>query len=249
MGIALSQRLDSASSLGTASPSTSDGGDSSRGALEHIYFVDVEGWYSITPFEVAVRNQCDLAARSNEEMTAALPTELGERRQATKDVDLTDDPAVAAFSSDPKVARRRSYQDRAGHTLTLVLIGNEGAESFALFSQTPEICQPGGLWELGENRRDSAPLGERPMYARYLSVIASRRATGWRFYSSTCGKTRTAMPTMGSSRCVSTCFSCQGRLRMQPGSSPGASCAGCSPRRHPGNGSSGNVLGGDRVRV
>ena len=126
VGIAWSQCLDSAGSLGTASPPTSDAEDSSRSALEHTYFVDVEGRYGITPHEVAVHSKNDLTARSNEEMTAALPTKLGDWRQSKRDPDLTGDPTLAAFFRDPKVGLRRAYRDRAGHTLTLVVTGNQG---------------------------------------------------------------------------------------------------------------------------
>ena len=66
--------------------------------------------------------------------------ENGDSRRRTRD--LTDDPTAVAFLSDPTVALRRTYQDRAGQTLTLVLIANEGAESFAAFSHTPEDMLP-----------------------------------------------------------------------------------------------------------
>ena len=53
-------------------------------------------------------------------------------------------------------------------SLSLVLIGNRGEDSYLLFSHTPETCYPGRLWQVIETRRESAPLDDGTMYAQYL---------------------------------------------------------------------------------
>ena len=54
--------------------------------------------------------------------------------------DIADDPGVVTYLNHPTVALKRTYQDPSGQRLTLVIIGNEGEDSFLLFSHTPEIC-------------------------------------------------------------------------------------------------------------
>lgn len=139
-------------------------------ALGHIYFVDVEGWYRVTPYEAAVSSPYDLSADTNDTMSRTLPGVLGEWRQAGQDLDLSGDPIVVEYLAHPMLAWQRNYEDAAGQRLALIVIGNRGDASFSLFSHTPEICYPGNLWHLLENRRDSAPLGDGRMHARYLLV-------------------------------------------------------------------------------
>ncbi len=137
-------------------------------AAEHVYFLDVEGWYRITPYETVVASPYDLAAESTAALAAALPATLGGWRQVGADQDVSDDPAVVEFLNHPTVALQRTYQDAAGQAATLVLIGNKGQDSFLLFSHTPETCYPGRLWQIVASRRESALLDDRPMYAQYL---------------------------------------------------------------------------------
>ncbi|HSJ53286.1 MAG TPA: EpsI family protein, partial [Anaerolineae bacterium] len=131
-------------------------------------FVDVEGWYRITPYEAVVASPYDLGASTTAGMAAALPSELGAWHQAGPDQDLGADPAVTYYLKQPTVALQRTYQDGAGQEVDLVLIGNRGQDSFLLFSHTPETCYPGRLWQIVENRRESAFLDERQMVAQYL---------------------------------------------------------------------------------
>lgn len=146
-------------------------------APEYIYFVDVEGWYRITPYETAVRSLYDLSGDTTDAIAAALPSTLGEWQQVGDDRYVGDDPAVVFYLKHPTVALQRTYRDASGQDITLVIIGNKGNDSFLLFSHTPETCYPGRLWNVIENRRESAMLDapsrgsgieEQPMYAQYL---------------------------------------------------------------------------------
>jgi hypothetical protein len=134
----------------------------------HVYFMDVEGWYRVTPYEAAVRSHYDLSGDTTEALAHALPARLSGWQQVGLDRGITDDPGVSLYLKQPTVGLQRTYQDSAGQKLTLVIIGNKGEDSFLLFSHTPETCYPGRLWEVVENRLESAWLGERPVYARYL---------------------------------------------------------------------------------
>lgn len=138
------------------------------GGPDHVYFVDVEGWYRITPYEAVVQSPYDLTGSSSEAMAAALPARLGEWQQAGEDQVIADDPAIVTYLNHPTVALQRVYEDPSGQSLTLAIVGNVGEDSFLLFSHTPETCYPGRLWQVIVNRRESALLDERPMYAQYL---------------------------------------------------------------------------------
>jgi EpsI family protein len=137
-------------------------------AAQHVYFLDVEGWYRITPYETVVRSPYDLTATTTEAMAAALPAAVGEWQQAGPDEYVGDDPAVVFYLNHPTVALQRTYRDPSGQELTLAIIGNQGDDSFLLFSHTPETCYPGRLWQVTANRRESALLDDRPMHAQYL---------------------------------------------------------------------------------
>jgi len=175
-GVAWGQRLFPASFVEPAS--LGGDGEGSASAAQYTYFVDVEGWYRITPYEAAVRSPYDLTADSSEEMAKALPAALSEWEQVGVDGYIAEDPTVVRYLRHPTVALQRSYRDPVGQNLALVLIGNVGDDSFLLFSHTPDICYPSSDWEILEDRRDSALLDDRPMYAHYL--FAGHVGTGAR---------------------------------------------------------------------
>jgi hypothetical protein len=135
---------------------------------DYVYFVDVEGWYRITPYETAVRSSIDLTGDTTDTIAEALPSTLGEWQQVGEDKYVGDDPAVVFYLKHPTVALQRTYRDASGQTATLVIIGNKGEDSFLLFSHTPETCYPGRLWNVVDSRQESALLDESPMHAQYL---------------------------------------------------------------------------------
>jgi hypothetical protein len=142
--------------------------NSSAQDLAYTYFVDVEGWYRITPYETAVRSALDLTGDTTEDIAAAIPTSLGGWKQIGEDEYVADDPAVVYYLKHPTVALQRKYRALSGQVVTLAIIGNKGEDSFLLFSHTPETCYPGRLWQVVENRRESALLDDQPMYAQYI---------------------------------------------------------------------------------
>lgn len=149
-------------------PAPEDGQAEMPGA---VYFVDVEGWYRITPYETAVRSPYDLTADTTAGMAAALPPTVGHWQQVGDDEFIGDDPAVIFYLKHPTVALQRTYQDPSGQRLTLALVGNKGEDSFLLFSHTPQTCYPGRLWNVVLSRLEPVPLADdegRPMYVQYL---------------------------------------------------------------------------------
>ena len=171
VGLAWGQRWSAAAKLSAGlpaplEPSTQDPGAEPR--PEHVYFLDIEGWYRIPPYETVVRSRYDLTGDTTAAIAEALPAALGSWQQVAEDQYIGDDPAVVEFLNHPTVALQRVYQDAAGHKVTLDIIGNKGEDSFLLFSHTPETCYPGQLWQVVEKRRESALLDDRPMYAQYL---------------------------------------------------------------------------------
>jgi hypothetical protein len=135
---------------------------------QHVYFVDVEGWYRITPYERAVSSAYDLTGDTTEAIATALPTTIAEWHQVGPDRHVADDPSVVFYLKNPTVALERTYEDRTGLDVTLTLIGNKGEDSYLLFSHTPETCYPGRLWQVVEQRQESAVIDNQTMYAQYL---------------------------------------------------------------------------------
>jgi hypothetical protein len=169
VGLTWGQRLSSLANVPVVPTPSPDGEPNpTTPTLEHTYFVDIEGWYRITPYETVVRSPYDLSAESTEAMAAAIPGTVGEWQQAGPDAYIGDDEAVVFYLKQPTVALQRTYQNPAGQKVTLVLIGNKGKDSFLLFSHTPETCYPGRLWQVIERRQESALLDDQPMYAQYL---------------------------------------------------------------------------------
>jgi hypothetical protein len=136
--------------------------------LACTYFLDVEGWYRITPYETVVRSAYDLAADANEALTADLPRRVDGWVQAGDDVYVNNDPSVIEYLGHPTIALSRTYQDSAGHYLTLSLLGNSGEDSYLLFSHTPETCLPGRLWKIVARDRKAIPIDDRSLYVQYL---------------------------------------------------------------------------------
>jgi hypothetical protein len=135
---------------------------------EFVYFLDVEGWYRVTPYETVVSSPFDLTPDSSEAMSESLPDKVGDWLRVGPDEYVAEDPAVVYYLGNPTVALQRAYQDSSGQKLTLAIIGNRGEESYLLFSHTPETCYPGRLWQVSESRRESAFIDDRQMHAQYL---------------------------------------------------------------------------------
>ncbi|MBN1660591.1 MAG: exosortase-associated EpsI family protein [Anaerolineae bacterium] len=135
---------------------------------EYTYFVDIEGWYRITPQEAVLRSVYDLSGQTTEATAAALPRVLGEWHQVGEDKYLGDDPAVIEYLNHPTVALERTYQHADGQRLILALLGNKGEDSFLLFSHTPETCYPGRLWQTVDSRSESTSIAGQAVHVRYL---------------------------------------------------------------------------------
>jgi hypothetical protein len=167
VGLSWGQRWTLAARLsGEELPAAGGSGDGDD--LRYTYFVDIEGWYRVTPYETAVRSAFDLTGGTTEIVAAALPTTLGDWQQIGEDQYIGDDPAVVFYLNHPTVAFQRIYQDPMGQKVTLAIIGNKGEDSFLLFSHTPETCYPGRLYQVLENRRVSTALAGQPMHAQYI---------------------------------------------------------------------------------
>jgi hypothetical protein len=173
VGLTWEQRRNVAARLSAELPASPGGSDQTmvpddEPLPEHIYFLDVEGWYRITPYETVVRSPYDLTADTTEAMASAIPATLGEWQQAGPDEYIADDPAVVFYLKHPTVALQRTYQHPSGQKIALAVIGNKGEDSFLLFSHTPETCYPGRLWQVVERRQESAQIGDQPMHVQYL---------------------------------------------------------------------------------
>ena len=113
------------------------------GQAMHTYFVDVEGWYRITPHETVVRSRYDLMGADSDRVAEALPATIGSWEQVGEDQFIADDPGVVQYLNRPTVALQRIYRHTLDQYVILSILGNTGDDSFLLFSHTPETCLPG----------------------------------------------------------------------------------------------------------
>lgn len=166
LGLVLARRAPWRRSPGD--PATGTATPAVPSPAEYTYFVDVEGWYRITPREAVVRSAYDLTAGTTGAVAAALPSVLGEWQQIGEDEDLSADPAVIEFLHHPPIALQRTYRHTDGQRLVLALLGNSGEDSFLLFSHTPETCYPGRLWQTVESGLESTSIDGQAVQVRYL---------------------------------------------------------------------------------
>lgn len=125
----------------------------------YVLFADTEGWYQITPREVAVVSPYDLGLKS---LPGSLPMELGEWRGE----ELKLGPEIARWFDNPEVAFERAYKNPDGDVVWLALFGHRGPRSFRLFEHTPTSCYPLSGWAMLNEVLDSMPLNRGKMYAQ-----------------------------------------------------------------------------------
>jgi len=132
----------------TAPPTRAAEADAPAGK---VYFVDVEGWYRITPYEAAVVSPYDL---SLDGLPEELPMDLGPWHGTDRPIG----PEIIQWFDAPLVALQRSYTDDKGRLVWLAIFGHKGPRSFRLFEHTPASCYPLSGWSLTDEALDTIPL-------------------------------------------------------------------------------------------
>ncbi len=107
----------------------------------HTFFVDIEGWYEISPHEAAVLSPYDLRLAA---LPNSLPLMMGEWRGA----ELPIDAEIIEWFDNPDLALQRQYTNARGETVRLTIIGSRGAKSFHIFEHTPATCYPLSGWDM-----------------------------------------------------------------------------------------------------
>jgi len=125
----------------------------------HVFFADTEGWYQITPREVAVVSPYDWSLKA---LPASLPHEIGEWRGE----DLALGPEIARWFDDPEVAFERAYRNPEGDLVWLAVFGHRGPRSFRLFEHTPTSCYPLSGWGILSEVLASIPIGRGTLSAQ-----------------------------------------------------------------------------------
>jgi len=129
-------------------------------------FIDVEGWYQVTPYERAVAGPVDLTLR--EGLAQEFPRILGSWEAVGENLPL--DPEVNRWFRNPELAFLRLYENQKGDSIYLSVIGNRGGKSFSLFEHTPVTCEPGAGWEITDEGLEAIEVGESTAYARRVVV-------------------------------------------------------------------------------
>ena len=111
--------------------------DSAQSA--QVLFVDVAGWYEITPDETAVMARYDLR-------TGSLPDSLPLRLSEWRGSDLGPDADLEDLYDHPELVLRRQYADEREQPVWLTAIGSRGPKSFRVFEHTPHVCYPSSGW-------------------------------------------------------------------------------------------------------
>ncbi len=134
-------------------------------------FIDVEGWYQVTPYERAVAGPVDLTLR--EGLAQEFPRNLGSWKAVGENLPL--DPEVDRWFENPELAFLRLYENEEGDSIYLSIIGNRGGKSFRLFEHTPVTCGPGGGWKTTDEGLEPIEVGESTAYVR--RVVGQREGT------------------------------------------------------------------------
>lgn len=129
-------------------------------------FIDVEGWYQVSPYERAVAGPVDLTLR--EGLAQEFPRILGSWEAVGENLPL--DPEVNRWFRNPELAFLRLYENQEEDSIYLSVIGNRGGKSFSLFEHTPVTCEPGAGWEITDEGLEAIEVGGSTVYVRRVVV-------------------------------------------------------------------------------
>lgn len=120
-------------------------------AAQHVYLMDVAGWYEITPNETAVASEFDLALGSMKQ----LPSQVGAWSGTPYDYGA----AVEQWFDNPDLALSTLYSNDQNHQLWFSAFGSAGRKSYVLFEHTPITSYPAAGWTLLDSNVVEIPTG------------------------------------------------------------------------------------------
>ncbi len=138
----------------------------------HLSFIDVSGWYQITPYERAVAGPVDFSVW--EELTQKLPHNIGSWYALGEDA-LPDQEMIKWFKN-PDIAIMRLFTDGEGDWIYLSILGNRGSKSFSLFEHTPLTCYPANGWRTIDQGLEPIKIGDSEVYVqRFIGQNGEKR--------------------------------------------------------------------------
>ena len=138
----------------------------------YVSFIDVSGWYQVTPYERAVAGPVDFSAW--EELVQQLPHEIGPWYAPGEDV--PPDREMIKWFKKPDLAIMRLFTDGEGNWIYLSILGNRGSKSFTLFEHTPLTCYPANGWRTIDQGLEPIEMGDSEVYAqRFIGQKGEKR--------------------------------------------------------------------------
>lgn len=142
---------------------------------QHVYLMDVAGWYEITPNEAAVLSAYDFAIGSMSEM----PEEIGDWNGQP----YSYGDAVEQWFENPDLAFSSVFKNPRGEQVWLSIFGNTGPKSYVLFEHTPITSYPAAGWSLLDSRVAEIETGGGALHVqRALLAKAPERRIVYYWY-------------------------------------------------------------------
>ncbi|MFQ6001179.1 MAG: exosortase-associated EpsI family protein [Anaerolineae bacterium] len=138
----------------------------------HVSFIDVSGWYQVTPYERAVAGPVDFS--SWEELAPKLPHKIGPWYAPGEDI--PPDQEMMKWFKNPDIAIMRLFTNEEGDWIYLSILGNRGSKSFSLFEHTPLTCYPANGWRTIDQGLEPIEIGDSEVYVqRFIGQTGERR--------------------------------------------------------------------------
>ena len=138
----------------------------------HLSFIDVSGWYQVTPYERAVAGPVDFSAW--EGLAQKLPHKIGPWYAVGEDI--PPDREMIKWFKNPDISFMRLFTDGEGNRIYLSILGNRGSKSFTLFEHTPLTCYPANGWRTIDKGLEPIKMGDSEVYVqRFMGQKGERR--------------------------------------------------------------------------
>lgn len=171
-GSLLLPRLSGTPPMSVAEAESEEIGAISLEEVSSVSFIDVSGWYQITPYERAVAGPVDFSAW--EGLAQKLPHKIGPWYAPGEDT-LPDQEMIKWFKN-PDIAIMRLFTDGEGDWIYLSILGNRGSKSFSLFEHTPLTCYPANGWRTIDQGVEPIEIGDSEVYVqRFIGRKGERR--------------------------------------------------------------------------
>jgi len=165
-------RLSGTPPISVAESESEEVGATPLPEASHASFIDVSGWYQVTPYERAVAGPVDFS--DWEELAQKLPHKIGPWYAPGEDT--PPDREMIKWFKNPDIAIMRLFTDGEGNWIYFSILGNRGSKSFSLFEHTPLTCYPANGWRIIDQGLEPIEIGDSEVHVqRFMGQKGERR--------------------------------------------------------------------------